>query len=71
MNQKTKTKIFGLTFITLFAFTTSWSENNSNLRLEEDNCTSGRSVTCYGSKCKTGDSMCIPNPCNCPPPNQQ
>ena len=69
MNQKTK--IVGLTFIALFAFTTGWSDNSYNLRVEEDNCGRGPKVTCYGSKCKAGDSMCMANPCDCPPPSQQ
>ena len=61
-----KLKVFGLTFIALFTFTTSWSDNSYNLRVEEANCKSRNGgVTCYGSICEAGDSICMMNICSC------
>lgn len=47
-------------------FNLVWSNDDSRLRVEEENCKKGKYIVCYGSKCVTGNSICLQNPCpNC------
>ena len=70
MTKKSKVLILGLTLLSVFAATRSWSDNY-NLRVDEANCKKGTVVTCYGSTCEAGSSMCIQNPCECKGGNEQ
>lgn len=71
--EKKKFKIIFtlLAFFPLIFTNYSWAEESYNLKLKEANCKCGATVTCYGSSCERGESLCIQNPCNCPKCNEQ
>ena len=68
MKRKIKVKIIAviLALSPLLFSIDSWGDENSNLDIQELNCNSGSTITCYGNICKRGLSTCYSNPCpNC------
>ena len=71
--KNSRIEIWGL----IFAFTpllfsiSSRASESYNLQLKDANCKCGAVVSCYGSSCEPGTSICYSNPCNCPKCSEQ